>query len=114
MAKKKKKKGRKQLTDQQPTDKWVYRPPFRSREVDPKLLKTIEGLDWHPKRCFIAYDWEAQAVCLIFPEPISGDSMWRLFEFEMNNSEGAHLLWGREIEAILKKAKKAGRRRRVL
>ncbi len=112
--KKKKKKGRKQLIDNK-IPEWQYRAPYEPRVVNANLLKLVENLDWHPRRCFIAYDWEKQRVCLIFPEPIASDnSLWRYTEFDMNSSKHAHLLWGREIETILKKAKKAGRRRRVL
>ena len=108
----KKKKDRKQLTDQQPKTIYEYNN-WRQRDVDPELLKVIEGLDWSPSRCYIGCDWESQRVCVILPDPLD-NSIYRYLELNLINSQGCHLLWGSEIEKILKKAKKAGRKRRRL
>ena len=114
--KKKTKKGKKpplsKLRDQ---ESWKFHPNhFRVREVDPKLLKRVTDLDWTPKRCFIAFDWDEGRMCLIFPELGLEGEMWRYTEFNLVGEATGHLLWGSEIEEILKKAKKAGKRRRLL
>jgi hypothetical protein len=113
-SKKKAKKGKKPpLTTEKPA--WHWHPNnFRTRQVDEKLLKRVEGFSWIPKRCYIGFDWEEGRMCVIIPELGLEGEMYRYMELNMVGEAAGHLLWGREIDEILKKAKKAGGRRRSL
>lgn len=112
MGKKQNKKGKKApLSPYKPSrTRFGY---YNERTIDPSLIKYLEGLDWIPKRCFLAYDFEHDRICVIMPDLMMEEEMFRYFEFPMM-SEGVRLVYGKEVQAILKKAKKVGKRRRLL
>lgn len=121
--KKKTKKGQKPpLTEEQPRKnfehgRWTQRNDPDSEWAEfyfrAALTKIVKELDWVAKRCYMAYDWDAGKACVIVQEGLDSE-VFRYFEFSLTESYGSHLLWGKEIQDILKKVKKAGRRRRLL
>lgn len=112
--KKKTKKGRKPpLTEERPRKNFEHGRWTQRNDPDPELTKIVKELDWVAKRCYMAYDWDAGKACVIVQEGLDSE-VFRYFEFSLTESYGSHLLCGKEIQDILKKVKKAGRRRRLL
>jgi hypothetical protein len=118
---KNKKKGKKSLSDltERPSvhkrdyDPYYYKGPFRQRKLDEELIERIKKFEWHPRRCYMAYDWEYDRICIFFPELIMEGEMFHYLELPLMKV-GSPLAVPKEIKEILKKARKSGRRRRAI